>query len=631
MSNHLAIATVTAGLGQMLLPALRRAVSEATVTTRRPDAAQNNATDPRANLYLYQALPNPAWRNADMPVRRSDGSLAQQPQVALDLHYLLSFYGEENQLVPQRLLAAAMGVLHAHPVLTRPAMRSLLQNAQEEDDAYHFLAGSNLADQVEMVRFAPLGLNLEELSKLWSVFFQTTYALSVAYQASVVLVEPDEGMPQPALPVRGYNVYAMPWRQPVIERVTADGAAGPILANGRLLVRGRQLRGDDTRVSIAGVELTPGDGDVAEGQIAASLLALPAGSLRAGVRGVQVRHLVPFGTPPVPHRGVESAVAAFVLQPRIAGLEPAAPNLAVLVDPVGAAGQKSVLLLNELDPPGDRRPRAYSINAGSTAGDAMTFAAAQDGQGHEDPALGELGLANPAQTWGALSADLTAFAGLTNSPARLVATLGGEGPHPVTVGAAPVTLEAARAALEAGLRAAQPGPAFAAARVLRLGNRLLVLPGSDLGAAAWTVSFAALGDDPALVELGLACAPAWGLLSADLGAFAGLTNDPAALRVTIGDSGPRLVSITGAPATLDAARAALEAGLVAAHGTPPFKRALVARLGNRLLVLPGPGVNFTLAGVQPGDYLVRIQVDGAESPLETGAQGRFAGPRLAVP
>ena len=34
-------------------------------------------------------------------------------------------------------------------------------------------------------------MNLEELSKLWSVFFQTPYALSIAYQASVVLIEPD--------------------------------------------------------------------------------------------------------------------------------------------------------------------------------------------------------------------------------------------------------------------------------------------------------------------------------------------------------------------------------------------------------------------------------------------------------
>jgi hypothetical protein len=41
---------------------------------------------------------------------------------------------------------------------------------------------------------------LEEQSKLWSVFFQTSHTVSVAYQASVVLIESDEA-PQPALPV----------------------------------------------------------------------------------------------------------------------------------------------------------------------------------------------------------------------------------------------------------------------------------------------------------------------------------------------------------------------------------------------------------------------------------------------
>ncbi|MCX6028841.1 MAG: DUF4255 domain-containing protein [Chloroflexi bacterium] len=634
MSNHLAIATVTAGLGQMILPALRRAVGETTVTTRRPDASQNNNTNPRANLYLYQVIPNAMWRNADLPARRADGTLVQRPQTALDLHYLLTFHGEENQLVPQRLLAAAVGVLHSHPVLTRSAIQSLLQNAQEEDDTYHFLVGSDLANQVDSVRFSPLGLNLEELSKLWSVFFQTAYVLSVAYQASVVLVEPEEEAPQPALPVRSYNVYAMPFRQPVIERVTAEGvagAAGLIQANSRLLVQGRRLRGEDTRLSIAGAELTPCDEDITDAQIATSLLTLPAGSLRAGVRGIQVLHPVPMGVPAVPHRGVESAVAAFVLRPSIAGLSYAAPHLTVLVNPVGATGQRNILLLNELNPPPDRRPRAYSFNATSTAGDAMFFTPAQDDQGHEDPALGELGLANPAQTWGALSADIAAFAGLANNPAQLLATLGGEGPHPVTVAGAPATVHAARAALEVGLRAAQSSPAFAAARVLRVGDRLLVLPGSDQGATAFTAAFAAAGNDPAVRELGLAsAAPAWGMLSADLAAFAKLTHNPAALRVSIGSAGPYQVAVAGAPASLDAARAALESGLTAAHDTPPFTQAHAVRLSNRLLVLPGPGVHFTLTGVQPSEYLARIQMDGAESPLETDDSGHFVGPKLTV-
>jgi hypothetical protein len=62
------------------------------------------------------------------------------------------------------------------------------------------LAGSNLDEAMEQVRITELPLNLEELSKLWSVFFQTPHALSVAYRASVVLIETDDAV-SPAPPV----------------------------------------------------------------------------------------------------------------------------------------------------------------------------------------------------------------------------------------------------------------------------------------------------------------------------------------------------------------------------------------------------------------------------------------------
>jgi hypothetical protein len=44
--------------------------------------------------------------------------------------------------------------------------------------------------QIENVKLTPISLSLEELSNLWSVFFQVPYALSVAYEAAAVLIEP---------------------------------------------------------------------------------------------------------------------------------------------------------------------------------------------------------------------------------------------------------------------------------------------------------------------------------------------------------------------------------------------------------------------------------------------------------
>jgi hypothetical protein len=41
-------------------------------------------------------------------------------------------------------------------------------------------------------------------------------------------------------------------------------------------------------------------------------------------------------------------------------------------------------------------------------------------------------------------------------------------------------------------------------------------------------------------------------------------------------------------------------------------------------------LTVSVTGVIPGDYLVRVQVDGAESPLEADAQGRFVAPQVTI-
>ena len=198
MSNYLAIATVTAALSRTLQATIGADVPGALVTTVRPDGPSSGVPDTGVNIFLYQVTPNAHWRNNDLPTRRPDGTLVQRPQVAIDLHYLLSFYGNEADLEPQRLLGSTIRTLHAKPVLTR-------QDIQNTVNAIGFLNDSDLAEEVELVKFMPLSLNLEELSKLWSVFFQTTYVLSVAYQASVVLISTDQR-----------PIVAQPVREPVI-------------------------------------------------------------------------------------------------------------------------------------------------------------------------------------------------------------------------------------------------------------------------------------------------------------------------------------------------------------------------------------------------------------------------------
>ena len=310
MSNYLAVATVTATLSHLLQSAAGSDVPGATVTTTRPDGAAGDSPAPAINLYLYQVSHNPTWRNKDLPTRRTDGRLAQRPRVALDLHYLLSFYGNEAQLEPQRLLGSAVRTLHARPILTRAMIRETMADAN-----FAFLAPSDLDDEEELVRFSPVPLTLDELSKLWSVFFQTRYAVSVAYEASVVLIETAE-TPRPAPPVRRPQLYVLPFRQPVVDSVTAlAGPPGaPIFAGSELRISGRHLRADQVRVRIGGSELTPPAGSVRENEIE---LTLPPDALRAGLHGLQVVQPVLMGSPPAPHRGFQSNVASFVLRPTL--------------------------------------------------------------------------------------------------------------------------------------------------------------------------------------------------------------------------------------------------------------------------------------------------------------------------
>ncbi len=365
MSNFLAIATVTATLQQTLQSAVGNVISGATVKTQRPEASGNGAPDPHVNLFLYQVTPNAAWRNADLPLRSPSGSLVDRPQVALDLHYLLSFYGDESKFEPQRLLGSVAQTFHTHPVLTRQMIKKTIVSP-----SFKFLEKSDLADGVELVKFIPMALSLEDLSKLWSVFFQTPYALSIAYQGSVVLIESDESH-QAALPVRERKTYSAPFRQPFLGEVQSQtGPNQPIVVGSTLLIRGQGLSSEFMQVRIGGSDPIP-PMSLSDSEIAVPLTEppLPANALRAGVLGVQVVQPLLLGSPPTLHRGVESNVAAFVLHPTIIPpvitsniVTPSGPQVTVTVKlkPDVGMDQRVVLLLNEL---GNDEPRGYSFSA----------------------------------------------------------------------------------------------------------------------------------------------------------------------------------------------------------------------------------------------------------------------------
>ncbi|MEU3708773.1 DUF4255 domain-containing protein [Streptomyces catenulae] len=220
MSNALALATVTQALALLiehnLHPEIDMAVS---VETRKPPS--DPPTDPTITVFLYQVSHNPSMRNSDLVTRASDGTLLKRPAAAVDLNFLISAYGEEQELVGQRLIGSVVRTLHEIPVLPR----ELIEEAAERP----YLAGSDLAGSPQRVRFTPTQMDVDETSKLWGMFNNTPYALSVSYQASLVLLD-GHRKPAPARPVRRPEVAVAPEVPP--EEPLADAPPGPAAAAG---------------------------------------------------------------------------------------------------------------------------------------------------------------------------------------------------------------------------------------------------------------------------------------------------------------------------------------------------------------------------------------------------------------
>ncbi|MBO0348397.1 DUF4255 domain-containing protein, partial [Phormidium pseudopriestleyi FRX01] len=96
MSNYLAIATVTACLQRMLQSSVQLDLDGARVTTVRPNNLGSGTPEKGVNLYMYQVSLNPVWqKNAEVRMRSTRDAGAKKSRTALDLHYILSFYGNE--------------------------------------------------------------------------------------------------------------------------------------------------------------------------------------------------------------------------------------------------------------------------------------------------------------------------------------------------------------------------------------------------------------------------------------------------------------------------------------------------------------------------------------------------------
>ncbi len=156
-------------------------LTDATVTILPPDKARGTNSANQLNLFLYQILPNAAWRNMNLPTQVARGETGSPP-LALTLHYLITAFGRDNDTAlpfGHLLLGRAMSILFDHAVLGPDEIRAATTAT---------LPASDLDKQVERVRITLQPMTLEEISKLWSGLV-TQYRLSVGYEISVALIE----------------------------------------------------------------------------------------------------------------------------------------------------------------------------------------------------------------------------------------------------------------------------------------------------------------------------------------------------------------------------------------------------------------------------------------------------------
>ena len=361
MSNALAIAATTSALQNLLLarmPAIDADLGDLQVTVQPLDQARTGITQAQLNIFLYQALPNAAWRNLDMPRQVRPGE-SGMPPLALNLHYLITAYGRgqnDTSVTNPRVLGGAMSVLHDHPLLGREELAVALPD-------------SAVAAQFERLRITPLPIGVEEISKLWTVF-QTQYRVSAAYEVTVLLI--DSCNPVKAPP-------------PVLSRgVASDAAPAAVLDEARPPFGHQAARlGEDVLLLGAGligphavarfsssrlaqpIELAPRPGGGAEAQ----LVHLPDVSEDANAlaRWAPGFYTCALGMRPAGAPASLSGPVAFALAPRIvvSPLAAAAGDLALSVTcaPRLAANQRVLLIFGErqVEPAGIVTPADVSL------------------------------------------------------------------------------------------------------------------------------------------------------------------------------------------------------------------------------------------------------------------------------
>jgi hypothetical protein len=389
MSNALAMASVSFVMVDLLNNGLiDRDISgtignDITVSALAPDLVdqlqQAGQAKSRLNLFLYNVTQNQGWRNVGYPSRNGNGDRIDNPPLALNFHYLLTAYGIQ-QFHSEILLGYGMQLFHETPFLPRDAIRKSLSAPSQVTPGMGLapymsnLFTSELSEQVEQIKIWPETLSTEEISRLWTAF-QAKYRPTAAYQASVVLIQ-SRAATMTAPPVAMRNVQAITLKSPTINSILSQKtpATPPdphqmILPGYILVLLGSELQGQNTTVTISGVDVVPPSTAVKPTSIT---VALPT-TLLPGAQSVIVKQSVTYASNGGVYPTFESNQASFVLHPVILtvsatgvtglGSAPRSGTFLLTVNPAIGSEQEVKVILNQYSPgsPPNESPLSYTF------------------------------------------------------------------------------------------------------------------------------------------------------------------------------------------------------------------------------------------------------------------------------
>jgi Pvc16 N-terminal domain len=311
------------------------------------------------NLFLYSVAMNAGWRNVELPMRDAAGNRTGRPPLAIDLHFMMSAYGQDDYH-PEMLLGIGMQALHETPFLDRGFISSIFAGASSNVEVA--LATSLLDQQIEQIKIAPHDLSADDLYKLWSAFGSKCRP-SAAYIATVVLIQSSAPLAS-ALPVLSYNIDVIPYIRPQITSIVPAIFTLPALpATQQLTLTGTGLTG-------------PGTSALFNAAISAPLVTAPApntatvsvpATVQPGVNMIAIVRDVTIGPPPDKLVG-SSAPASFVVQPTVGAIATSALgggalSFSVGVWPACGAQQSASLLLDQIDVPVGATPLHFRLDA----------------------------------------------------------------------------------------------------------------------------------------------------------------------------------------------------------------------------------------------------------------------------